>query len=232
MFPSPVLIDFMLTMYSCTFFLFALRVIVQLIFFTPKAPPFEPTRSQPYIGAIFGSNLLCAFLHIVAIHPSAGEETRGYLHGGLFIDFVGQKAPVSRVRLVMFDFLIMLIHLVMLGLILERVRMTVKRESTEDRESQEISTEGEDGTNSEQDHDAEERGVLRNETNNEESSEGLQDATLERTALLETIRDQWRHNTGNRPRTAFTPSEQTTTFLREHLGVSVGPDGRVLRFQR
>ncbi|KAF4980917.1 hypothetical protein F66182_17194, partial [Fusarium sp. NRRL 66182] len=132
--------------------------------------------------------------------------------------------------------------------------MTVKRESTEDRESQEISTEGEDGTNSEQDHDAEERGVLRNETNNEESSEGLQDATLERTALLaepaedgsspasrhshpldafamweafildmglfETIRDQWRHNTGNRPRTAFTPSEQTTTFLREHLGVS------------
>lgn len=259
-------IDSLLTLYSCTFFLFALRVIVQLIFFSPKAPPFEPTRSQPYIGAIFGTNLLCAFLHIVAIHPSAGEETRGYLHGGLFIDFVGQKAPVSRIRLVTFDFLIMLIHLVMLGLILERVRTDVKRESTEDGESAAASTEAEDGANAEQDHDAEERGVLRNETNNDGSSEALQDSTLERTALLaepaedgssppsrhshpldnfasgealildmglfETIRDQWRHNAGNRPRTAFTTSQETTTFLREHLGVSVGPDGRVLRFQR
>lgn len=210
--------------------------------------------------------MLCAFLHIVAIHPSAGEETRGYLHGGLFIDFVGQKAPVSRIRLVMFDFLIMLIHLIMLGLILERVRTDVKRESTQDDESQATSPGAEDGTNPEQDLDAEERGVLRNETNNDESSEGPQDSSLERTALLaepaedgstlvsrhshpldtyasgealildmglfETIRDQWRHNTGNRPRTAFTPSQETTTFLREHLGVSVGPDGRVIRFQR
>ncbi|KAE8552710.1 hypothetical protein EYB25_004089 [Talaromyces marneffei] len=251
---------------DCTFFLFALRVIIQLIFFTPKAPPFEPTRSQPYIGAIFGSNFLCAFLHILAIHPSAGEETRGYLHGGLFIDFVGQKAPVSRIRLVIFDFLIMLIHLVMLGLILERVRTDVNRKSTPNGESQVTPTGMENDTNPEQDHDAEERGVLRNETSNDEPSEEPQDSSLERTALLaepdedgsspatrhghpldtfvsgealvldmglfETIRDQWRHNTGNRPRTAFTPSQETTTFLREHLGVSVGPDGRVLRFQR
>ncbi|EED18589.1 conserved hypothetical protein [Talaromyces stipitatus ATCC 10500] len=254
---------------DCTFFLFAIRVIVQLIFFTPKAPPFEPTRSQPYVGTIFTVNSLCMFLHTVAIHPSAGEETRGYLHGGLFIDFVGQKAPVSRIRLVIFDFLIMLIHLVMLGLILERVRIGENREST--TQDQESPTDTEDGTNPGQDHDAEERGVLRNETDNDESSsssppERPRDSSLERTALLaepaedgsspqlrnshpldtfvsgealildmglfETIHDQWRHNTGNRPRTAFTPSQETTTFLREHLGVSVGPDGRVLRFQR
>lgn len=210
--------------------------------------------------------MLCAFLHIVAVHPSACEEARGYLHGGLFIDFVGQKAPVSRIRLVAFDFLIMLIHLVMLGLVLERVRTDVKRESTEDGESPATSTEAEYGTNPEQDHDAEERGVLQNETNNDDFPEEPQDSTLERTALLaepaedgsspasrhshpldtfasgealildmglfKTIRDQWKHNTGSRPRTAFTPSQETTTFLREHLGVSVGPDGRVLGFQR
>lgn len=252
---------------DCTFFLFALRVIVQLIFFTPKAPPFEPTRSQPYIGAIFGSNLLCAFLHLVAIHPSAGEETRGYLHGGLFIDFVGQKAPVSRIRLVTFDFLILLIHLVMLALISERIRTGVNPESSTAGESQLApATDAENDTNTGQDHDAEERGVLRNETNNDGPSDDSQDSTLERTALLaepaedgtspanrhshpldtfasgdalildmglyETILDQWKHDPGNRPRTTFATSQETTTFLREHLGVNVGPDGRVLGFQR
>ncbi|OKL62022.1 hypothetical protein UA08_02526 [Talaromyces atroroseus] len=248
---------------DCAFFLFALRLIVQLIFFTPKAPPFDPTRSQPFIGAIFGSNLMCIFLHIIAIHPSAGEETRGYLHGGLFIDFVGQKAPVSRIRLVMFDFLVMLVHLVMLGLVVERVRTDTDHQTTGNDESTSA-----DSANPEQDYDAEERGILRSETNNDSSSasSGSRDSSLERTVLLaepdedgsspisrnmhpldtlfsgaalimdmgllDTIRDQWRYNAAARPRTSFTPSRETTTFLREHLGVSVGPDGRVLRFQR
>lgn len=246
---------------DCAFVLFALRVIVQLIFFTPKAPPFDPTRSQPFIGAIFSSNLMCMFLHVVVIHPSAGEETRGYLHGGLFIDFVGQKAPVSRIRLVGFDFLVMLVHFVMLGLVVERVRTHSDGQTTENEEPPAA-----EGATTEQDHDAEERGLLRNESNDEATSERQRDASLERTALLaepdedgsspiagdrhpldtffsgealildmgllNTIRDQWKYNTAARPRTAFTPSQETTTFLREHLGVTVGPDGRVTRVQR
>lgn len=248
---------------SCTFILFALRVAAQLIFFTPKAPPFEPTRSLPYIGAIFGTNLLCILLHLLFIHPSAGEDTRGYLHGGLFIDFVGQKAPVSRIRLVSFDFLILLIHLVMLGLILERVRTDAKDAPRTENGSQEQSTVADQETNTELDHDAEERGVLRDDVS--ASPESQDEENIDRTALLadlaedgprarqghaldmfasgeavildvgllETILDQWRYTSGNMPRTAFPPSQETTTnFFREHLGVSVGPDGRVLRFQR
>lgn len=210
-------------------------------------------------------------LHIIAIHPSAGEETRGYLHGGLFIDFVGQKAPVSRIRLVMFDALVMLVHLIMLGLVMERVRIDANRQTTQSEESSgttATAATATEGANAEQDLDAEERGVMRDEQSNEVSSaaESSRESSVERTALLaepdedglgsvsrdshpldtfasgealildmglfETIRDQWRYNTGNRPRTAFAPSPETTTFLREHLGVSVGPDGRVVRLQR
>jgi Fungal domain of unknown function (DUF1746) len=206
---------------------------------------------------------MCIFLHIIAIHPSAGEETRGYLHGGLFIDFVGQKAPVSRIRLVTFDFLVMLVHFVMLGLVLERVRTDADRQTAQNDESTPA-----ENANPEQDHDAEERGVLRNETNSDSSSVSSRsrDSSLERNVLLaepdedgssptsrnrhpldtftsggalimdmgllDTIRDQWRYNTAARPRTSFTPSQETTTFLREHLGVNVGPDGRVISFQR
>lgn len=106
---------------SCSIILFGMRAIVELIFFTPKAPPFEPTRSQPFVGAIIVSNLVCMLFHAFLIRPEAGEETRGYLHGGLFIDFVGQ-APVSVYRLLLFDLLIFLIDFIMLGLIIERVK--------------------------------------------------------------------------------------------------------------
>jgi Fungal domain of unknown function (DUF1746) len=138
---------------SCSLILFATRAIVQLILFTPKVPPFAPTRNQPHIGAIFSSNLFCMLLHVLFVHPGAGEETRGYLHGGLFIDFVGQKAPVSRVHLLAFDVLVMTLNLVMLGLVLERVKTKSAFYSSPSTTTEPILP---------QDHDSEERGMLRN----------------------------------------------------------------------
>lgn len=102
--------------------------------------------------------------HAFVIRPEAGEETRGYLHGGLFIDFIGQ-APVSVTRLVSFDFVILLIDFVMLGLIIERVKIkgtpassptTTNSDSTTDTNSQTEDSQS-------QDHDSEERGVRRQE---------------------------------------------------------------------
>lgn len=133
---------------SCSLIMLAIRAVVQLIFFTPKAPPFEPTRNQPFVGAIFFSNLFCILVHLLSARPEAGESTRGYLHGGLFIDFIGQKGPVSKLRLVAFDFLIIALHILMLGLILERVKIVSKR-ATQRRPRRN------------QDLDSEERGVLR-----------------------------------------------------------------------
>ncbi|OQE29745.1 hypothetical protein PENSTE_c002G02308 [Penicillium steckii] len=155
---------------DCSILLFALRAIVELIFFTPKAPPFDPTRNQPFIGAIIASNLFCMFFHAFIIRPQAGEDTRGYLHGGIFIDFIGQT-PVSVLRLILFDTLIFLIDLIMLGLIIERVKTvgasTPATTSTEQTTSTSNSTQSEG-----QDHDAEERGMVRGtEEDGEEQSD-------------------------------------------------------------
>lgn len=206
-------------------------------------------------------------LHLLFVHPDAGEETRGYLHGGLFIDFIGQKAPVPRVRLFVFDVIVMLLHLVMLGLIVERVRTNAARPATID------SSTTQDGVNPDQDHDAEERGVRRNEEQEGvlEPIDGAQlrnsiyqsaehsdllaepvedgatqaskdshpldlfvsgEAVILDMGLFDTIRDQWVHNPATLPRASFTPSSETTAFLRDRLGIEVGPDGRVVRIQR
>ncbi|KXG45821.1 uncharacterized protein PGRI_046770 [Penicillium griseofulvum] len=186
---------------DCSIILFALRAMVELIFFTPKAPPFEPTRNQPFVSAIIGSNLICMLFHAFLIRPEAGEETRGYLHGGLFIDFIGQ-APVSAYRLLSFDLLILLIDFIMLGLIIERVKTngipapspTAPNTDTTTDTTTDINPGAEESVP--QDHDAEERGVLLQEDGGERMppahhgsdsthSSGIdEEAEEERTTLL------------------------------------------------
>ncbi|KAI2733965.1 hypothetical protein DTO013F2_10465 [Penicillium roqueforti] len=182
-------------MSSCSIVLFAIRAIVELIFFTPKAPPFEPTRHQPFVGAIIGSNLICMLLHAFLICPEAGEETRGYLHGGLFIDFIGQS-PVSVYRLLSFDLLILLIDFIMLGLIIERVKTNGTPAPTAAVSNAETATDATTDTSPDaegdqpQDHDAEERGILRQEDSGEtifpahESNHIDEEVEDERTMLL------------------------------------------------
>ncbi|KAI9370726.1 hypothetical protein BJX61DRAFT_514388 [Aspergillus egyptiacus] len=261
---------------DCSIVLFAIRAIVQLIFFTPKAPPFDPTRNQPFIGAIFVSNLFCMFFHNFFDQPEADETTRGYLHGGIVIDFIGQKAPVSVARLLLNDLLVMVLNMVMLGLVIERVKTAESRDYTTDNTL----------TVQQQDHDHEERGLMRQETaresspsqqTNEQSERREQDShttppdtrarvtneeDLERTRLLadpsengghmnhqhaldtfssgeavimrmgflDVIREQWQYRPSTlRRSSAYVPSDQTATFLRERFGLQIGADGRLER---
>lgn len=99
------------------------------MFLTPK-PSFipEPPQNRPYVGAIVGSNLLCFILHLCYDRPAASEATRGYLHGGLAMDFIGQKGPTSKLHLVMLDILILALQLVALGAHITRLK--VKKQST------------------------------------------------------------------------------------------------------
>ncbi|KAJ5219986.1 hypothetical protein N7468_009190 [Penicillium chermesinum] len=125
--------------------------------------PFDPTRNQPFVGAILASNLFCMIFHAFFIRPEAGEATRGYLHGGLFIDFIGQK-PVPVFRLLTFDLLILLVDFLMLGLIIERVKTTATNLSTSTNSAPTQSSNSDTNTpndETQQDHDAEERGVVR-----------------------------------------------------------------------
>lgn len=115
------------------------------------------------------------FFHAFLIRPEAGEETRGYLHGGLFIDFIGQ-APVSVSRLLSFDLLIFLIDFIMLALIIERVKTNGAPAPAPTTPNADTVTETTTETNPDaeepqpQDHDAEERGILRQEDGDESMS--------------------------------------------------------------
>lgn len=119
----------------------------------------------PLTLACFAINFL---LHMTYPAPSAGEETRGYLHGGLMIDFVGQLGPTSKWKLAGLDICILLLQLVMVSVHVKRrqARKTVAQASagstettTDDEES--AQQPAQDTAAPEQDADAEERGVLR-----------------------------------------------------------------------
>jgi len=95
-----------------------------MMFLTPK-PNFIPPMPQhrPYIGAIFGPNIICLFLHLFTARSEAGEAMRGYLHGGVIIDLIGQKGPTSKFHLVVLDVLVLALQCFMLSVHVERERL-------------------------------------------------------------------------------------------------------------
>ncbi|EEQ88527.1 hypothetical protein RJZ56_000273 [Blastomyces dermatitidis] len=140
---------------DCSILHFTIRAIVQFIFFTPKAGPLpETSTNAPPIVTVFLSNIACMILHYVSSAPMAGEASRGYLHGGLFIDFIGQKGPISKFRLFLFDLLIFGIQLIMMCVILEKDRTKQLARPTD----------AANRTPNLQDHDSEERGVAPEDT--------------------------------------------------------------------
>ncbi|KAL9136387.1 MAG: hypothetical protein Q9175_002404 [Cornicularia normoerica] len=134
-------------------FKFLLRALPHWFYFTPKPsifPPPPPTN-RPYIGMIFGNNIICILLHLLSRPPAAGEATRGYLLGGLLIDFVGQESPVSRWTLLVLDALVLALQILVLAVTLERRKLAIEDGDVLVEEVEEAR----------QDHDSEERGMLR-----------------------------------------------------------------------
>lgn len=101
-----------------------LRALVQFVLLTPKPPTFvQPPDQQPFVGAVLGMNIICIGLHIW-LNPMTGTEaTRGFLHGGLAMDFIGQKGPAGRITLVLFDMLVMALQFVHLTAQITRKRL-------------------------------------------------------------------------------------------------------------
>ncbi|KAI4154812.1 MAG: hypothetical protein LQ340_001418 [Diploschistes diacapsis] len=162
---------------ECSLFRFFIRAIPHWILFTPK-PSFFPTppSNRPYVSSIVLANGFCALVHLFMARPEGGEAMRGYLHGGLLIDFVGELGPISRWRMLLIDTLIALLQIVILGVTLERRDLRIAMNSPSS------TTAGLAGTPlgaslifSAQDLDAEEQGIRR-------SQEGIGD-TFEMVAL-------------------------------------------------
>lgn len=139
---------------STSFLRFLIRAVPHYVYLSPKPvlpPPLPPSPPSPppSLALILLSNLPPLLLHIFTRPPSGSEAARGYLHGGILIDFVGQEAPASKLKLVALDLLVLGLQVAMMALVLERRGL-------------EPPTRPADGSSSAatQDHDAEERGVL------------------------------------------------------------------------
>lgn len=146
---------------SCSFLRFLLRAFLQFLYLTPKAPILpEPPVDKPVLGPILGSNLLCLALHIWLSAPAAGEATRGYLHGGLAMDFIGQLGPTSKLHLVSLDLFLLALQLVMLPASIQRRKL---RDAATAVEAVGAAVSTNAAATSRQDLDSEERGVRRSQ---------------------------------------------------------------------
>ncbi|KAL5383544.1 hypothetical protein DPSP01_005938 [Paraphaeosphaeria sporulosa] len=163
----------LITLYhlDCSFFWFAVRAIIHGSLLTPL-PDIGLHRQhdehKPWLPLILFCFAINFLLHTTYPAPSAGEDTRGYLHGGLMIDFIGQLGPTSKWKLAGLDTCILFLQLVMVSVHVKRrqAKKTLAQTSagsTETSANDEESTEQppEDTAAREQDADAEERGVLR-----------------------------------------------------------------------
>ena len=83
---------------------------------------------------------------------------RGYIHGALLIDFVGELGPISKTRMVLLDLITMALQFVILAVVLEREALRKRIEGNLGAAAS--STEEETGLGG-QDHDAEEQGIHR-----------------------------------------------------------------------
>jgi hypothetical protein len=162
----------------CSFPRLFFRVIPHYFFLTPKSEDFVlllPAH-RPHVFAVFVPNILCMFLHLVLSLPTASEATRGYLHGGIIIDFIGQKAPTSRFSLLFVDVIILAIQCLMLAVHQERegLRKLVYPASRT------VPVGGGNilGIAAGQDHDAEERGVMRDGGGTGEETDVIEMRTL------------------------------------------------------
>lgn len=128
--------------------------MVQAVYLMPKPAGFpQQNIPQPYVGGVLGTNIVCMLFHVLNSPPEAGEATRGYLHGGLLLDFIGQQGPTSKLRLFFLDVVVLVLQFITLAAISERNSLEAKKSS---ETTSSTSTEPNN-----QDHDAEERGEVR-----------------------------------------------------------------------
>lgn len=111
-----------------SFFRLFVRGLLQFVLLSPKPKniPVPGIEQQPVVSALLSINAICVFLHLWLRAPSAGEPTRGYLHGGLAIDFIGQLGPSSKVLMVLLDLLVVGLQMGMLSVVATRRRLDDK----------------------------------------------------------------------------------------------------------
>jgi hypothetical protein len=137
-----------------------------------ERPPDDP---KPFLLVALFSFFTNFLLHQIYAAPSAGEDTRGYLHGGLMIDFIGQQGPTSKWKLGGLDLCLLVLQLVMGSVHVKRRELKKKlaklsagsapttnttTEGATSGATEEAAPTASEHAGREQDADDEERGVL------------------------------------------------------------------------
>ncbi|KAI0404799.1 DUF1746-domain-containing protein [Xylaria palmicola] len=142
---------------DCSFFRLFIRWIAQTLFVSPKNDDTVLIVPNYHVSAIVAPNLLCIFLHLISSPPEASEATRGYLHGGVLVDFIGQTAPSSRFTLILLDAAVLAIQCFMITVNMEKERLRNVIKPPRVNVTSGIAV----APVTSQDYDSEERGVLR-----------------------------------------------------------------------
>ncbi|KAG6085886.1 hypothetical protein E4U33_000827 [Claviceps sp. LM78 group G4] len=149
---------------ECSMFRFLLRAVGQYMYLTPKDEsfPFLMPAGRVHVLLVVVPNLICMLLHLFTSLPRGPDFHRGYQHGGLIIDFVGQRPATYRIYYLLADLAILVLQCLMLTVHTQReqLRVLLKTfrpilpELSGDMQATTITS------RSLQDLDAEERGVL------------------------------------------------------------------------
>ncbi|KAJ6445808.1 ferric reductase transmembrane component [Purpureocillium lavendulum] len=147
---------------ECSMFRFLLRAAGQYTYLTPKDDsfPFFLPSGRVHVLLVLIPNLICMALHMFGHLPRGPGFHRGYQHGGLIIDFVGQRPPTYRLYYVLADVVILAVQCLMLTVHTQREKLRVALKTFRPLVpdiAQELAT-----ARSAEDLDAEERGVLQN----------------------------------------------------------------------
>ncbi|KYK55530.1 hypothetical protein DCS_07493 [Drechmeria coniospora] len=147
---------------ECSLFRFMLRAVGQYMYLTPKdeAFPFLMPASRLHVLLVVIPNFICLLLHAFGPVPYGPDFHRGYQHGGLIIDFIGQQPPTYKLYYALADLAIFALQCFMLSVHTQREQLRVSLKTFRPLVpglAQELSNR----RRSAEDLDAEERGILR-----------------------------------------------------------------------
>lgn len=85
--------------------------------------PFLMPASRMHVALVVLPNVWCMLVHLFAALPVGHEYHRGYMHGGMIIDFVGQKPPAYRIYYLFADMVLLVLQCLMLSVHTEREKL-------------------------------------------------------------------------------------------------------------
>ena len=157
---------------DCLTGVFLFRSLLQVVALSPRpsgVPELVPAKA--HLSLILTSTVLSIFIHLARDSPQAGEVSRGYLLGGLLVDFIGELGPISKFKLILLDLLVGYLQLLAFTTNIKKAKIKDPSDSTTT-------------TSTTQDHDAEEAGLRRSAEGRENAGDEPPQEGVELQSLL------------------------------------------------